>query len=501
MTESQAFSQLVKNSHLDGKQRNAAWALFKAKGYAEAAAFVQKIEDAIPPAPEPLTLRSAPLPYRTWGKDLIDESSFEQMNAAMSLPVSVAGALMPDAHKGYGLPIGGVLAVDSAVIPYAVGVDIACRMMLSVFPVEADVLDKDEKPLLQNALVDNTTFGAGGAGLHSGKYDHPLLDQSNWQATSLLRSLRETAIHQIGTSGTGNHFVEWGALTILPSDFSPLSMSVRNGRPTEVPAPEGSPGGMAEGSGEGFLNLKPGKYLALLSHSGSRGVGYKIAEHYSTLAMWQMPGLPESVKHLAWLMLDSEAGQEYWHAMHLAGEFASANHHIIHEQVAKAAGLTPVAAIENHHNFAWKEMVKIDGRKQEAIVHRKGATPAGNGVLGIIPGTMADEGYVVSGKGEPQSLNSASHGGGRIMSRNQAKKTINPRDQQKMLKERGIKLIGGGLDEAPQAYKQIAQVIQAQSDLVDIIGKFQPRLVRMATDEPLWKRKPAPSGIVDQEGD
>ncbi len=469
MSDSQAFSQLVKNSHLDGKQRNEAWALFKAKGYTEAAAFVQKIEDAVPLAPEPLAIRPEPLPYRTWGKELIDEASHEQMNSAMRLPVSVAGALMPDAHKGYGLPIGGVLAVDNAVIPYAVGVDIACRMMLTVYPVGAEALDKDENSLLQNALVDNTTFGAGGAGLHSGKYDHPLLDQSNWQATSLLRSLRETAIHQIGTSGTGNHFVEWGALTIQSADNP--------------------------------LNLKPGKYLALLSHSGSRGVGYKIAEHYSTLAMWQMPGLPESVKHLAWLSLDSEAGQEYWHAMHLAGEFASANHHIIHEQVAKAAGLTPVAAIENHHNFAWKETVKVDGKKQEAIVHRKGATPAGAGVLGIIPGTMADEGYVVSGKGLAASLNSASHGGGRMMSRNQAKKTINPRDQQKILKERGIKLIGGRLDEAPQAYKQIAQVIQAQSDLVDIIGKFQPRLVRMATDEPLWKRKPAPTGIVDQEGD
>lgn len=469
MTDSQAFSQLVKNSHLDGKQRNEAWALYKAKGYAEAAAFVQKIEETIPPAPEPLAIRPEPLPYRTWGKELIDEASHEQMNSAMRLPVSVAGALMPDAHKGYGLPIGGVLAVDNAVIPYAVGVDIACRMMLTVYPVEADVLDKGEESLLEKALVDNTTFGAGGAGLHSGKYDHPLLDQSNWQATSLLRSLRDTAIHQIGTSGTGNHFVEWGALTIESADNP--------------------------------LNLKVGKYLALLSHSGSRGVGYKIAEHYSTLAMWQMSGLPESVKHLAWLSLDSEAGQEYWHAMHLAGEFASANHHIIHEQVAKAAGLTPVAAIENHHNFAWKETVKIGGKKQEAIVHRKGATPAGEGVLGIIPGTMADEGYVVSGKGLAASLNSASHGGGRMMSRTQAKKTINPRDQQKILKERGIKLIGGGLDEAPQAYKQIAQVIQAQSDLVDIIGKFQPRLVRMATDEPLWKRKPTPSGIIDQEGD
>jgi tRNA-splicing ligase RtcB len=404
---------------------------------------------------------------------LIDEASFTQMNDAMRLPVSVAGALMPDAHKGYGLPIGGVLAVDQAVIPYAVGVDIACRMMLTVYPAKAAILDQSDQPeydLLKTALVENTIFGAGGDGLHDGIYDHPLLDESNWQGTELLRNLRKTAIHQIGTSGTGNHFVEWGSLTIE--------------------------------SAENPLNLKPGKYLALLSHSGSRGVGYKIAEHYSTLAMSLMKGLPEAVKHLAWLTLDSESGQEYWQAMHLAGEFASANHHIIHEQVARAAGLTPVAAVENHHNFAWKEKVKIDGTKREVIVHRKGATPAGKGVLGIIPGTMADEGYVVMGKGEPASLNSASHGGGRMMSRTRAKQLISDRDRLQYLKQHGIDLIGGGLDEAPQAYKRIEQVIAAQLDLVEIIGKFQPRLVRMAADDlPLWKRKATPQDVVDQEGD
>jgi tRNA-splicing ligase RtcB len=210
-----------------------------------------------------------------------------------------------------------------------------------------------------------------------------------------------------------------------------------------------------------------------------------------------MPDLPDEVRHLAWLSLDAEAGAEYWHAMHLAGQFASANHHIIHERVAQAAGLTAIAAIENHHNFAWKETV----REREAIVHRKGATPAGKGVLGVIPGTMADTGYLVMGKGEPNSLESASHGGGRAMSRTQAKKTITPKEQKQYLKDHGVTLIGGGLDESPQAYKRIETVIAAQSDLVDILGTFQPRLVRMASDAPPWKRKAVPTGVVDAEGD
>jgi tRNA-splicing ligase RtcB len=468
----QAFERLLNESKLRGKEKKEAWRLFKAEGITPAQAYVESLQAKIPPGAKPVHLRDKPLPYRIWGEENIDEASFEQMDNSMRLPVAVAGALMPDAHKGYGLPIGGVLATDNAVIPYAVGVDIACRMMLTVYPVSPDVLDDSRKPEfehLKTALIENTVFGAGADGLHDGKIEHPILDEGHWQATDLLRGLRQTAIHQIGTSGTGNHFVEWGKIDIT-ADNNPLG-------------------------------LKPGAYLALLSHSGSRGVGYKIADYYSSLAMSLMTGLPDDVKHLAWLPLDEEAGQEYWEAMHLAGEFASANHHIIHERVARAAGLTPVAAIENHHNFAWRETIKVEGQKQEAIVHRKGATPAGKGVLGIIPGTMADLGYVVMGKGLAASLQSASHGGGRLMSRTKAKKNIRPKEQADYLKGRGVTLIGGGLDESPQAYKRIETVIAAQRDLVDIIGQFQPKLVRMATDTPLWKKKAVPSGVVDAEGD
>jgi tRNA-splicing ligase RtcB len=468
----QDFEHLLVENNLRGSEKGEAWRLFKSEGMAAAQEYVARLQAKYGPRPEPVEMREKPLPYRVWGKEKIDAASFEQMTNSMRLPITVAGALMPDAHKGYGLPIGGVLATDNVVIPYAVGVDIACRMMLTVYPVAPDVLEDAEKPEfahLRAALVENTIFGAGADGLHDGNIEHPILDESNWQSTDLLRGLRQTAIYQIGTSGTGNHFVEWGKISITRA--------------------------------ENPLGLKPGEYLALLSHSGSRGVGYKIATYYSTLAMTLMPGLPEYVKHLAWLALDGENGQEYWAAMHLAGEFASANHHIIHERVARAAGLTPVAAIENHHNFAWRETIKVDGHKQEAIVHRKGATPAGKGVLGIIPGTMADLGYVVMGKGQADSLQSASHGGGRVMSRNQANKNIRPKEQADYLKERGVTLIGGGLDESPQAYKRIETVIAAQHDLVDIIGQFQPKLVRMATDVPLWKKKAVPTGVVDAEGD
>jgi tRNA-splicing ligase RtcB (3'-phosphate/5'-hydroxy nucleic acid ligase) len=468
----QQFEQLLIQSNLRGAEKKEAWRLFKADGLSTAKAYVVAVSAKNRPSAQPIPLRGKALPYNIWGKEHIDAASFEQMDNSMRLPITVAGALMPDAHKGYGLPIGGVLATDNAVIPYAVGVDIACRMMLTVYPTTPDVLDKPQKPeydLLRTALVDNTIFGAGADGLHEGKIEHPVLDESNWQATELLRGLRQTAIYQIGTSGTGNHFVEWGSMTVTRADNP--------------------------------LGLQPGTYLALLSHSGSRGVGYKIADYYSKLAMSLMRGLPESVQHLAWLSMDAEAGQEYWQAMHLAGEFASANHHIIHERVACAAGLTPIASIENHHNFAWREKVKIEGKTQEAIVHRKGATPAGKGVLGIIPGTMADVGYVVMGKGKAESLQSASHGGGRVMSRNQAKKNIRPKEQADYLKERGVTLIGGGLDESPQAYKRIEKVIAAQRDLVDVIGQFQPRLVRMAVDTPPWKKKAVPTGVIDAEGD
>jgi len=300
-------------------------------------------------------------------------------------------------------------------------------------------------------LVEQTVFGAGGKWSGNQRAEHEVLDDPAWSETKFLASLKDTAHNQLGTSGSGNHFVEWGAFILDDDDDQ--------------------------------LGLKAGQYLSLLSHSGSRGVGFRIANHYSELAQKLHPNLEKSISYLAWLPLDWHEGQEYWLSMELAGRFASANHEIIHKRVAKAVGLKSVAVVENHHNFAWKETVlapnEFGSTSQTAIVHRKGATPAGKDVLGLIPGSMADPGYLVRGKGIAVSLNSASHGAGRAMSRRAALKSITKTERDRYLKERGITLLGAGLDESPQAYKNVEQVMAAQSELLDVVGKFKPIMVRM----------------------
>jgi tRNA-splicing ligase RtcB len=392
------------------------------------------------------TLRAEPLGYSVWGADQIDPATLSQLENALRLPVAIAGALMPDAHIGYGLPIGGVLATHEAVIPYAVGVDIACRMRLSLYEASYRLLD-ERKGEFQHALMSETRFGAGAVFERGRRPDHAVLDDPSWSALPLLRSLQSKAQEQLGSSGTGNHFVEWGVFRLFDDDAT--------------------------------LGLQAGEYLALLSHSGSRGVGFKIANAYTETARRMHPSLDKSVQHLAWLPLASEPGQEYWMAMELAGRFASANHYVIHHRVARAAGLEEIVAVENYHNFAHREEL-ADGTP--VIVHRKGATPAGYGVLGIIPGSMGDAGYVVRGKGEVSSLQSAAHGAGRKMSRRAAISSISKSTRDEYLRQRRVTLLGGGMDESPQAYKDIEAIIAAQDDLVEVVGKFTPRIVRMADE-------------------
>ena len=385
--------------------------------------------------------RAVDAPYRIWGEN--ESSAIEQLKNACKLPVAVSGALMPDAHVGYGLPIGGVLATHEAVIPYAVGVDIACRMKMTVLDLPVQTLAIDQ-PRLARALERETRFGVGAT--FKSRHQHDVMD-ADWRVTSLTATLKDRAWSQLGTSGSGNHFVEFGQLTVL----------------------------------DGAVGLAPGKYLALLSHSGSRGTGAAIAQHYSRLARDLHPELPRELAHLAWLDLASEAGQEYWAAMELMGRYAAANHQLIHASIARALGVEVRLDLENHHNYAWRERHRLpDGTEAEVIVHRKGATPAGAGVLGIIPGSMATPGYVVRGRGVAASLNSASHGAGRRMSRTRAKELFTWDVAQRFLKERGVTLLSAGLDEVPMAYKDIDEVMAAQHDLVDSLARFEPRLVKMA---------------------
>jgi tRNA-splicing ligase RtcB len=381
--------------------------------------------------------RTEPAPYKQWGTD-IEDQAIGQMENACKLPISVRGALMPDAHTGYGLPIGGVLATDGAVIPYAVGVDIACRMKLSVLDLPVGALH-GQTERLKSALCRETVFGVGES--FRKKRIHDVMDE-DWTFSSVVHRLKDKAWAQLGSSGSGNHFAEFGVLTLDKAD----------------------------------LGLKAGEYLALLSHSGSRGTGNLIATHYSKLALQKHPELPKELSHLAWFDMDSEEGQEYWLAMELMGRYAAANHELIHRAIAKNLKVDVLLDIENHHNFAWKEY--HDGK--EVIVHRKGATPAGLGDIGIIPGSMATPGYVIRGKGNELSLNSASHGAGRKMSRTKAKKSFTWHEAKKFLADKGVNLISAGLDEVPMAYKDIEEVMTAQSDLVERIARFDPKMVRMA---------------------
>jgi tRNA-splicing ligase RtcB len=401
------------------------------------AVFGELARALIPESREAFTERESPAPWQQWGDDL-DRKSIEQMRNACRLPISVRAALMPDAHLGYGLPIGGVLATDNAVIPYAVGVDIACRMMLTVTDMPVSTL-KGEKGRLVNILEEETRFGMGAA--FENPHDHEVIDR-DWSITEVTKRFHRRARSQLGTSGTGNHFVEYGEFTLSKPD----------------------------------LELQPGTYLAILSHSGSRGPGANVCKVYSRRAMDRHPDLPKPLKHLAWLDLDTADGQEYWAAMELMGDFASANHHVIHREMVRSLKCRALAQVENHHNFAWKEM--HDGR--ELVVHRKGATPAGEGVLGVIPGSMASPAFVVRGKGSPAALESAAHGAGRVMSRRQAMSTFTWSDTKKLLADRGVTLLSAGLDEVPGVYKDIHQVMRQQEDLVEVVAQFDPRIVKMA---------------------
>jgi len=399
--------------------------------------------------PEVTPLNEVGVPYTVYGGDNIEQGAHDQISLAARLPVAVAGALMPDAHQGYGLPIGGVLATDNAIIPYAVGVDIGCRMCMTIYDEKANYIDGN-RGKLENVLKSEAFFGMGVENDGALK-EHEFLDRSEFNEIPNIKALKDKAWKQLGTSGGGNHFVDFGIVNITDptNDFG----------------------------------LEVGEYVGVLTHSGSRGFGATLAGKYQAIAMEKTP-LPKEAQHLAWLDMNSEEGMEYWIAMNMAGDYAQACHDEIHRRITKELKLNPVAKVENHHNFAWKEI--IDGK--EVIVHRKGATPAGKGVLGIIPGSMVSPGFIVRGRGVVDSISSASHGAGRAMSRKVARNSFTQSSVNKLLKDNKVSLVGGGLDEAPYAYKDIKKVMEAQDNLIDVLGTFTPQVVRMADDDPARRK-------------
>jgi tRNA-splicing ligase RtcB len=367
----------------------------------------------------------------------IEPGALAQLELALRLPIADRGALMPDAHVGYALPIGGIFRAHRSVAPAMVGVDIACRMMLTIFETPPDEVLRRRDELFR-VLKGVTTFGAGAHRPYA--VDHEVMDDPRWGATAQLRGLRQKAAQQLGTSGGGNHFAE---LVV----------------------------------GERLQELIPGApahFAGLLTHSGSRGVGFAVANNYMRVACQETARVAKVPRYYEWLDLDSEAGQEYWTAMELCGAYASANHHVIHNLFARKSRLPVAAQVENHHNFAWRE--------GDMVVHRKGATPAEAGVLGIIPGSMGTSSYVVVGRGNPDSLMSTSHGAGRRGSRTWAKSVIAVSEVRRSLAAQDILVEGLSADESPGAYKDIERVIalQEQAGLLERVARMRPIAVLMA---------------------
>jgi tRNA-splicing ligase RtcB (3'-phosphate/5'-hydroxy nucleic acid ligase) len=214
--------------------------------------------------------------FNTFGSEHIEQGAFHQMHQAVKLPVAVAGALMPDAHQGYGLPIGGVLATHNAVIPYGVGVDIGCRMCLSIYDIEAKEL-KGRAAFFVRELQEATLFGSGSQ--FKEPSNHAIMEHAAFNEIALLKNIHGRAWRQLGSSGSGNHFAEFGLVELTEKDAT--------------------------------LGIEAGTYIGFLTHSGSRALGANIANHYTKIAINKRQ-LPQEAKNLAWLNLTEGEGEEYW---------------------------------------------------------------------------------------------------------------------------------------------------------------------------------------------
>jgi len=374
------------------------------------------------------------IPVKSWCKT-VEAGALEQAVNLAELNVTYKHvALMPDCHVGYGMPIGGVIGCVNAVIPNAVGVDIGCGMLAA----ETDFEAGDMKSGLIKEILGETR-GVIPVGFEHHKQAQ---DWAGWKSAPAecppVKQEIESAKRQLGTLGGGNHFIEIQA-------------------------------------GDDGL-------VWLMIHSGSRNFGLKIAEHYHRVAqkLCEKKDVPLTSKDLAWLPADGSEADEYLAAMNFALKFAAMNRELMMERfsgiVCRRAHCHVTQTINIHHNYCAVE--KHFGR--EVLVHRKGATSANRGQMGVIPGSMGTASYIVRGLGNPESFMSCSHGAGRVMGRNEACRRLSVEECDKAMGGivfgRWSKGRRGELDlsEAPQAYKNIDEVIAAQSDLVEVVAKLRP---------------------------
>lgn len=381
------------------------------------------------------------IPIKLWLND-IETGALNQAGNLANLPFAFKHiAIMPDAHMGYGMPIGGVMATQGVVVPYAVGVDIGCGMCAVKTPfkeIGLDTLKRIMKRIREAVPV--------GFCHHKTKQEKSLMPEYK-EDMIIVKDEYENALTQLGTLGGGNHFIE---------------------------IQKGTDG-----------------YIWIMLHSGSRNIGYKVAKHYNKIAVdlnekWHSK-VPKSWE-LAYLPIDSNEGQQYLTEMRFCVSFALANRKLMMNRIV---GIFIDAMQSNSYEFKthpkkqFGEMINIAHNYasmenhfgKNVMVHRKGATQAREGQIGIIPGSQGTKSYIVRGKGNKESFMSCSHGAGRKMGRNQAKRELNLREEIKKLDEQGILHAIRGvkdLDEASGAYKDIDIVMENQKDLVDILVELIP---------------------------
>ncbi|MHA2064120.1 MAG: RtcB family protein [Candidatus Thorarchaeota archaeon] len=394
-----------------------------------------------------IKVNNKPLPYAKFGELGVDipYNAMDQMDEVMRIPPALKGALMPDAHHGYAMPIGGVVGLLNAVSPSFVGYDIACRMTVSLLDIDVHDFRFDKERFLED-MRSVTRFGLGSN--FDKPHDHAVMHHSLWNELPHLKDLKPLAQEQLGSSGGGNHFFD----ALVGEVITPVHWLTNS---------------------YGEVLEEGDNFVAIMTHSGSRGVGHKMARYYQKLAERQTRSVFTGIqKGYEWLNLSSEAGSEYWAVMSLMGTYAQANHHLIHESFSIRAGVESFGLVENHHNFAWIE----DGM----VVHRKGATPAAPGQIGIIPGSSGSASFLVEGLGNTESLNSSSHGAGRPHSRSQAKKQHDQELYTELMEELNVLTAGVAPDETVLAYKDIERVIALQDGvLVNVVARMKPELVVM----------------------
>ena len=356
----------------------------------------------------------------------IEQGALDQFESAMTLPFSVKGALMPDAHQGYSLPIGGVVATDGVILPSWVGYDIGCGMSAICTSIKKEDISQENRQKIFHEI-----YRAIPTGLKHGSHEKEQvpLDHTSTISPVVFKLIVEGAYKQLGTLGSGNHFIEIG--------------------------------------------YDEEDRVWIIVHSGSRGLGYKTAQHYMRLAS----GDGKAREGHYGFNVDSFEGKSYIVDMNFCLEFALESRKrmvyevrsVLHEilLLPEHADLEPeFTLINRNHNHA--------EFKDGLWIHRKGATHAEKGMWGVIPGNMRDGSFIVKGKGNPDSLYSSSHGAGRVKARRQAKREIPLADFQEAMQGITAKVEESTLDEAPQAYKDIHRVMDEQSDLVEVIHHIKP---------------------------